>query len=127
MQTVERLYYHYTTDALEDEICYVLLSKTEFDFVIDGINGDWSIHLFHPYINQAEGLIYRINISDPIPEFVIWQEDIPAGLVSALRLLGQAKMKQVITNVVRTIYESVDPKYYHKNGIHGKVKWRFDN
>ena len=50
----------------------------------------------------------------------------PPGLVNALARLGKVTMKRIITNAVRRLYESVDPEYYHVNGIHGKVKWRFD-
>ena len=57
--------------------------------------------------------------------FVIWPNDIPLDLAMALEGLGKIAMKRVITNAVRRLYESVDPEYYHVNGIHGKVKWRF--
>jgi hypothetical protein len=70
---------------------------------------------------------YKINIYDPLPEFVIWQDDIPLGLVKALKSLGKVAMKRVIMNAVRRLYESVNSKYYHTNGIHGKVKWGFDS
>ena len=125
MQRVERLYYHFTPAALEDELLYLLSSNTECDVNFDE-NGECFIHLFHPYINQAEGLIRKINVSDPIPPFIIWQSDVPNGLVNALTRLGRIAMKRIITNAVCRLYESVDPEYYHTNGIHGKVQWRFD-
>ena len=124
MQSVEHLYYHYTPAALEDELTFLLSSKTECDVILDE-NGEWYIHPFYPYINQAEGLLYKINIYDPIPSFVIWQSDIPDGLVHALTRLGKIAMKRIITNAVRRLYESVDPEYYHVNGIHGKIRWKF--
>lgn len=71
-------------------------------------------------------MLYKININDPLPEFVIWEEDVPLGLVKALEQLGKIKMKRVITDAVRRVYESVDPEYYHVNSILGKVQWRFD-
>lgn len=122
MQRVERLYYHLTTKALEDELLYVLSSKTECDVIIDE-NGEWFIHPFHPYINQAEGLLYKINVYQPLPKYVIFPRDISEGLAKELENLGKVKMNQVITNAVRRLYESVDPDYYHTNGIYGKVKW----
>ena len=124
MQGVERLYYNYTRAALEDEFLYLLSSKTECDITLE--NNKWFIHPFHPYINQAEGWLYKMNINDPIPEFVIWRKDIPVGLAKALQGLGEVTMKRVITDAVRRLYESVDPIYYHKNGIYGKVRWGFD-
>lgn len=124
MQRVERLFYHYTPAALEDEFLYLLSSKTECDVIIDE-NGEWYIHPFYPYINQAESLIYKINLHDSIPPFVIWQSDIPDGLVNKLTRLGRVAMKRVITNAIRRLYESIDPTYYHTNGVHGKIKWKF--
>ncbi len=76
-------------------------------------------------LSLAEGLVYKVNVSDPIPPFVIWEEDMPLGLVMALEQLGEVSMNRAITNVVRRIYESVDPEYFHTNGIYGKIRWRF--
>lgn len=120
----ERIYYHYTTAALEDELTCLLSSKNQYEILL-GEDGTGHIHVFHPYLNQAEGLLYKINIYRPLPEFVIWVNDIPLGLALALERLGNVAMKRIITNAVRRLYESVNPEYYHKNGIHGKVKWRF--
>ena len=125
MQKVERsCNNNYTPSALEDELTFLCSSKTECDVILDE-NGQWYIHPFYPYLNQAEGLLYKINISDPLQEFVIWPNDIPLGLAEALKRLGKIAMKRVITNAVRRLYQSVDPTYYHTNGIHGKVRWRF--
>ena len=122
-QTSTNKYYYYTPAAIEDELLFTLSSKDEYEFYEDKY-GNRQKHSFHPYLNQAEGLIYKINVYDPLPEFVIWQNDIPFALAEALQDLGKVMMKRVITNVVRRIYESVNPEYYHKNGIHGKIKWR---
>jgi hypothetical protein len=61
---LERLYYHFTPAALEDELLFILSSKTECDVVLDE-NGEWFIHPFYPYLNQAEGLLYKVNIYNP--------------------------------------------------------------
>ena len=82
------------------------------------------IRFKHDYIDQAEALIYKININDPLPEFIIFTEDIPLGFAQELKSLGNNLMKKIITNAVRRIYESVDPEYYHTNGLYGKVRWR---
>ncbi|MPZ05031.1 MAG: hypothetical protein GEU26_01195 [Nitrososphaeraceae archaeon] len=124
MHRIERLYYNYTPAALEDKLVELLSSKNDSDVILDE-DENWYIHVFHPYLNQAEGLIYSINVFDPLPKFVIWSEDIPLGLAEALKQLGKVKMKCIITNAVRRIYESINPEYYHKNGIYGKIKWRF--
>ena len=99
---------NYTVSALEDELLKVFLSSKK--------NSRF-------YYAQAEFLIRRINVYDPVPIFVLRTEDIPEGLANELQGLGKVMMHKVITNVVRRIYESVDPDYFHINGIWGKVKW----
>ncbi len=123
IQRVELVYYNHTPEALEDELTFLLSSKTECDVILDE-DGHWHIHVFHPYQNQAEGLIYKINTYSPLPVFVIRPNDIPLDLAKALEGLGKIAMKRVITIAVQRLYESVNPTYYHTNGIHGKVKWR---
>ncbi len=124
MQRIERVFYTYTEAALEDELTYLLSSKNEAEEICDE-NGNQHILIYHPYLNQAEGVIYNINIKNPLPVFVIWLNDIPLDLAKALEGLGKIAMKRVITNAVSRLYESVDPTYYHTNGIHGKVRWEF--
>jgi hypothetical protein len=120
----EQIYLNHTIAALEDKLVYILSSKTECDVYFDSDwDNKWLIHPFHPYVNQAESLLYQINIKKPLPEFVIFPGDIPAGLTKELNSLGKVKMNEVITNAVRRLYESVDFDYYHTNGIYGKVKW----
>ena len=125
MQRVERPYYQCTPAALEDQLTFLLLSKNEAE-VIEDDDGNQHILVYHPYVNQAEGWIYKINLYVPSPEFVIWTKDIPIGLAEALQGLGEDAKKRAITNAVRRIYESINPQYFHTNGIYGKVKWRFD-
>ena len=124
MQRIDRLYYNYTSAALEDELVCLLSSKNEAEEIYDE-NGNQHILVYHPYLNQAEGLIYNINIKNPLPVFIIWPNDIPLDLAKALEGLGKIAMKRVITNAVQRLYESVNLTYYHTNGICGKVKWRF--
>lgn len=124
MTQLERLFYNYTPAALEDELTFLLSSKNEAEVIVDEEDRQ-HIQIFHPYLNQSEALLYRINVYDPLPEFVIWTEDIPEGLVQALKSQGKAAMETIILDAVRRIYESVDPRYFHTNSIDGKVKWRF--
>jgi hypothetical protein len=121
---LEHLYYNRTPAALKDELIRLLSSKCTAEIVEQDDGSQW-IYIFHPYLQQAEHLLYKINIYKPLPQFVIWLEDIPNGLAQELKSLGKVMMKRVITDAVRRVYESVDPDYYYKNGIHGKVKWRF--
>jgi hypothetical protein len=124
VQRFDRPFSNYTAAALTDVLTFTLLSKNDCEILKDDVGQD-QILVYHPYLNQAEGKLYQINIFDPLPEFVIWESDIPYDLALELSRLGRVMMKRVITDAVRRIYESVDPEYYHTNGIHGKVKWRF--
>ena len=107
--------------ALEDKLVEQISSHNSFEIDEDGIHIKWH------YLNQAEALIYRINVYDPLPEFVIFSEDIRIGLSQELNSFREVLQKKIITNVVRRIYASVDPEYFHTNGIYGKVRWRFDH
>lgn len=105
--------------ALEDKLVQTISSSSIFEL------NENVIHIKWHYLDQAEALLYRINICDPIPEFVIFSKDLPEELIQELTSLNKPAMKKIITNVVRRIYESVDPDYFHTNGIYGKVRWRF--
>ncbi len=123
MSTGGSPYQYYTLAALEDEIVRVLSSKCTAD-VVEEEDGSIRIFLHWKYMDQAEGLIYRLNVYERPREFVIWEEDIPEVLAMALEELGKVGMKRVITGAVRRLYESVDPEYFHTNGIYGKTPWR---
>jgi hypothetical protein len=104
--------------AIEDKLVLTISSHNTFE-IDEGV-----LHIRWNYLDQATALIYRINLYDPLPEFVIFTEDIPEQLIQELSNLRKITMKRVITNAIRRIYESVDPEYFHVNGIYGKVKWR---
>jgi hypothetical protein len=100
-------YANYTPAALEDTLLFEIHSKQK-------------------YIERAERLIHRINVSNPWPTFVISERDIPSELVKALESLGDITMKRIVTNVIRRLYESVNFEYYHTSGIYSKVRWGFE-
>jgi hypothetical protein len=106
---VEKLhYYNYTTAAIEDELLKSFLCSEKNQRF---------------YYAQAEYFIRRINIYNPLPIFVLHTEDIPDELANELQSLGKVTRDRTITNVVRRIYQSVDPDYFAINGIYGMVKW----
>jgi hypothetical protein len=115
-------YSQYTLAALTDELTRQLSSKNDCELYEDE-DGTLSMYIFRPYLNQAEGLIYRINVYERPPEFVIWEEDIPENLQKALQDIGKFATKKVITEVVRRLYESVDYDYFHTNGLYSKTPW----
>jgi hypothetical protein len=120
-------YSNFTEAALVNALTQTLSSKYECDLYEDeNICGGVGLYVFHPYLNQAEGWIYKINLYRPPPVFVIWREDIPIPLTRALLRLSKVAMNRVITGAVRGIYESVDADYFHANGLYGKIRWGFD-
>lgn len=121
--SLHHYYDNCTTAKLTDLLTQTLSSKCDCDSFEDE-NRQPYLSIFRPYLNQAEGLLNRINTYEYPPEFVIWEEDIPQSLRIALRDLGIFAMKQVVTEAVRRLFESVDLNYFHTNGIYQKVKWR---
>jgi hypothetical protein len=59
-----------------------------------------------------------------LPEFAIYIEDIPEVIREEIDHLDEITIKKTFTSVVRRIYESVNPDYFHTAGIYGKVKWK---
>jgi hypothetical protein len=123
MTLLEGEYSHYTVAALEDELVKAI-SSHNVCYLEKDENGNDCIRIKWDYIDQAQALLYKINLYDPLPEYVIFAEDISNKLAKALKSLGKIMMKKVITNAVRRIYESVDPEYFHTNCVYGKIKWR---
>jgi len=110
----------FSISAIEDELTSRLSSTNEF-YVNEKTR---EIRITWKYLDRAKKLLYCINLYDPAPEFLISSSDIPQKLSDELNHLDEMTKLEVITNVIRRIYESIDPPYFHKNGIYGKIKWR---
>ena len=108
MQREGRAFNSYTKSALEDELAIAFLGSKR--------NGRF-------YYAQAEFYLRRINVYRPVPIFILYPNDIPEELTIELKNLKEVTRNRIFTNVVRRIYESIDEKYFHTNGIYGKVKW----
>jgi hypothetical protein len=106
----------YTIAALEDELVRIITSHNVFYLEEVDDSGNKCIRIKWDYLDKAKALIYKINICDPLPEFVIFTEDIPNGLLEELNRQGKIMMKMIITNAVRRIYESINPEYFYTNG-----------
>jgi hypothetical protein len=113
----------FTQSALTDKLTLALSSKLECN-VFEDEDGQPYLSLFRPYLNQAEGLIYRMNVYNPPPDFVIEENDIPNALAQAIHDLGNFAMNKIITEAIRRLYESVDHDYFHANSLYGKICWR---
>lgn len=121
---LQHYFENFTQSALTDELVQRLSSKFDCDIFEDN-DGHSYLHVFRPYLSQAEGLLYRINISEYPTPFVIWKEDIPDDLIETLLALGIVVTKRIMTEVVRRLYESVDSNYFHTNGLYNKTPWKF--
>lgn len=115
----------WTIAATTDELIFQLSSAYSFT-----INDDTKeIHIMHKYYEQAEYILYRINIYNPRPVFVINRSDLASRLQSELKRLFRSSREafdKIVTEAVEVILESVNRRYYHLNGIKGKIRWRFD-
>lgn len=128
----------YTLAALSERLTFVLCSKFEVDCVeeeivcigtktIDYSDSIKSLHLFHPYLDQAGWMLYHINVFKPPPVFIIYDKDIPQDVRSKFEEIGEDAINDIITDVVRRILESIDFHYFNTNGIFGKVRWRIES
>ncbi len=113
----------YSEAGLEDALVGSLSSCNTF-YLEETRNHQQTICIKWSYLEQAETLLYKINLYHPLPEFVIYIEDIPQVIQQEINHLNEITVKKTFTNVVRRIYESVNPDYFHISGIYGKVKWK---
>ena len=117
---IDNPYQLFTISAIEDDLTYHLSSKCDFQ-----IDTETSvIHIKHKYLDYATKFLFLINLQREPPIFEISLRDIPQNLVEILGKLDSTTLNIIFTNVVRRILESVNPVYFHTNGIYGKVRWR---
>ena len=118
---------HWSTLAIVDELTYQLSSACAF--TID--ENTKQIHILHKYYDQAEFVLYRINIwnfSKP-PVFVINCADISQVLQNELEQLKESNFRlfdRVVTEAIQSLMEAINDRYYHVSGIAYKISWRFD-
>lgn len=89
--------------------------------------GNEIIIVTHPYQTIAQRLLYRINISDPLPFFEIQESLLYPKLKQELFDLKRNdsdEFNRIVTNAVKRLYESINYEYFHTHGIAGKIYWR---
>jgi hypothetical protein len=120
----ESLYEFWTKEKLIDKLVSCLGSVNSYD--INEVTKQ--IYITHKYYDYAEWFIYRINVYKPTPQFIINRSDLTNRLKKEIASLRSTPttLNEVITTAVRRIIESVNPEYYHLNGIHGKIRWRLE-
>jgi len=113
----------YTSSGLIDRLIFILSSLYDVDF-IDEETG--TMHLSHPYLEHAHLILFRINVFKSPPPFIIHEKDIPQDVIDTFNEIGKTASESIITDVVRTVLENVNPEYFHVNGIYGKVRWEIE-
>jgi hypothetical protein len=112
----------WSLSKIEDELVLHLSSYAEADLLDEN-----EILILHPYQEEAEFLIYRINSAKPIPDFIIYECLLPTKLRQELldvKKYGKGEFNNVVTNALKRLYESIDHEYFHTSGIGGKIYWR---
>jgi hypothetical protein len=114
----------WTTAALEDELTFCLCSVNLYVIKED----TKEIHISHKYYDQAESIIYRINVWQPPPVFVINVSDLTLRLNKELKklMISPEALNGVVIQSIGRIFENIDERYYHLSGIMNRIKWRFE-
>ena len=93
-----------TPAAIEDELIYSLYAATTL--FLHGSNKIFPIR--QKYVEQAKNILYRINLFQPVPIFVINISDIPPSLQKQLEKITLSQKRDVITGAVARILEDID-------------------
>ncbi len=108
-----------------------LSSKVTITINTDKVTGLTHLHTKQKYYERAEFVLYRINIWNPCtpPVFIINISDLTKQLqyeLEQLKLLSSEQFDRVVTEVLQSIMEGVNQRYYHISNIAYKISWRFD-
>ena len=107
----------------EDELVLHLSSYAEAEILDEN-----KILIKHPYQEEGEFIIYRINLAKPIPDFIIFESLLPKKLRQELidiKKYDINEFNKIVTNALKRLYETIDYEYFHLGGIGGKIYWRF--
>lgn len=115
-----------TVAATKDELIFQLSSVRSFT-----INENTrAIYITHKYYEQAEFVLYRINIWNPStpPIFIINCADLSRTLLCELAQLKKTDppIFDRIVTAIQSLMEGINERYYHVSGIAYKTAWRFD-
>jgi hypothetical protein len=111
----------YTLAAIEDELVYTLYSVITLF-----LNHNNIFPIRQKYIEQAENILYHINLFQPVPVFVINISDIPGSLRKELERITSSEKRKVITGAVARILEDLDPRYFRISGVRRNIEWRIE-
>lgn len=116
--------YFYTNAAIEDELVNSLFGVTTP--MLDEENMIQPIR--QKYVEQAKKILFRINIFQPVPLFVINSSDLPLGLRKELERITHypEQLEEIVTGAVSRILEDVNPRYFRVSGVRTNIRWRID-
>jgi hypothetical protein len=114
----------WTTEKLIDEL--VLCLGTVNTYAINEVTKQ--ICITHKYYDRGEWYLYRVNVWQPPPIFVINISDLKQRVKSELKELSSTPecRDDIITKAIGRILESINQRYFHICGIAGKIRWRLD-
>ena len=113
---------HYTLAAIEDELVYSLYSVTS-PFLYDS---NKIVPIRQKYIEQAKNILYRTNVFQPVPDFVINLSDIPLSIRTELGKITSHEIDMAVTGAIARIYEDLDPRYFRISVVRRNIKWRIE-
>jgi len=116
----------WTTAAITDELTFQLSSSCSFK--ID--EKRQAIRITHKYYDQAEFVLYRLNLYKPPAVFIINRSDLTPKLQNELEQQYKScpnTFDRLVTEAVQAILESINQRYYHVSSIAYKVCWRFES
>jgi hypothetical protein len=114
----------WSTAAIKDELTFQLSSACSLK-----IDENAQVYITHKYYDRADFVLYRINVYNPPPIFVINRSDITPKLQIHLEQLHKSSpdtFDRLVTDAVQSILEGVNKRYYHVSNIAYKVCWRFE-
>jgi len=116
----------WSISKIEEELILHFSSFAHSEQDIDE-EGNEIIIVKHPYQIIAQRILYRINISNPVPFFEIHESFLHPKLrqeLLELKRYDSDEFNKVVTNAVNRLYESINYEYFHTSGISGKIFWR---
>jgi hypothetical protein len=125
MPSAENPFEEYTPAALEDEVLYEVSStKLKINGMEIWIYLDYAHKFLHRFFLYNHGEI-KSKPNLPTAIFQIRTVDLKPELVETLEKLNSKELNTLMIRVVQRLLESVDNRYYHIAGSHGKIAWRF--
>jgi hypothetical protein len=119
----------WSISKIEEELVFHLSSYNDTEINVDkdnSRNNNNEIIVKHPYQEQANELLYKINLANTILVFKIYDKTLPPKLKEELNDLWKRDKElfdEIVTNSLKRLYESIDHRYFHTSGVKGKISW----